>query len=169
MVTSAVNAAAWGVEILGVLVGMCSTAAGQLLSSAPHGLAPATLHPLLLTLAPGPCSGSCSCAQYIAEYGFAAHWKYKEKLSDEDEWLDKEVQYKKWLTNYKLGIRDMKVRPSGAPPQDCALKSLGMHLLDGSAGSLDDVDPFLRHDRFKLQVRLAAAGRVCLLLSGMGQ
>jgi hypothetical protein len=26
---------------------------------------------------------------YIAEYGFAAHWKYKEKLSDEDEWLDK--------------------------------------------------------------------------------
>lgn len=26
---------------------------------------------------------------YIAEYGFAAHWKYKEKLSNEDEWLDK--------------------------------------------------------------------------------
>ena len=46
---------------------------------------------------------------YIAEYGFAAHWKYKEKLSDEDTWLDKEVQYKKWLTAYKIGVHDKKV------------------------------------------------------------
>lgn len=28
---------------------------------------------------------------YIAEYGFAAHWKYKEKLDSEDEWLDKQA------------------------------------------------------------------------------
>lgn len=129
---------------------------------------------------------------YIAEYGFAAHWKYKEKLSNEDEWLDKvcvclhlcalfpccldlpqdnrqkrrcvcvklqfkrlltslslalsytllhcftallliqEVQYKKWLTMHKLGVHDQKVRPSGAPLQDCALKSLGVHLLHGA-------------------------------------
>lgn len=212
---------------------------------------------------------------YIAEYGFAAHWKYKEKLSNEDEWLDKvrvvdawsvgqwcvsscrssedewldkvrgavlrggsnayppssrmgcwrrptlrtplggkharmpspwlcacpqqqparplnacsrlpplpaqEVQYKKWLTTYKLGLHDHKVRPLGAPPQDTALRSLGMHLLGGSPGSgaagdgqgacsmeaarasleragaggseeeWRGVDPFLRHDRFRLR------------------
>lgn len=88
---------------------------------------------------------------YIAEYGFAAHWKYKEKLSNEDEWLDKEVQYKKWLTNYKLGLNDKKVRASGAPPRETALQSLGLHLLDGTSGVLPaGVDPFLQHDRFRL-------------------
>ncbi|GFH21492.1 RSH [Haematococcus lacustris] len=89
---------------------------------------------------------------FIAEYGFAAHWKYKEKLPNEDEWLDKEVQYKKWLMTYKLGVHDKKVRATGAPKQDCALTSLGMHLLDSATGSADavGVDPFLRHDRFKL-------------------
>ena len=46
----------------------------------------------------------------------------------------------------------LQVRASGAPQSDCALKSLGMHLLDGASGSLDEVDPFLRHDRFRLQV-----------------
>nr|AOP12447.1 RSH [Haematococcus lacustris] len=91
---------------------------------------------------------------FIAEYGFAAHWKYKEKLPNEDEWLDKEVQYKKWLMTYKLGVHDKKVRATGAPKQDCALTSLGMHLLDSATGSADavGVDPFLRHDRFKLGV-----------------
>lgn len=89
---------------------------------------------------------------YIAEYGFAAHWKYKEKLSDEDEWLDKEVQYKKWLTNYKLGVHDKKIRPSGSPPTDSSLKSLGVHLLDAThPDHRTKVDPFLQHDRFKLQ------------------
>ncbi|KAF5843689.1 hypothetical protein DUNSADRAFT_10864 [Dunaliella salina] len=110
---------------------------------------------------------------YIAEYGFAAHWKYKEKLSNEDEWLDKEVQYKKWLTMYKLGVHDKKVRPSGAPLQDCALKSLGVHLLHGadqSGGPYGDgsvagaeqpgVDPFLRHDRFRLRAPTKASVNV---------
>lgn len=65
-----------------------------------------------------------------------------------------EVQYKKWLTTYKLGVHDKKVRPNGAPKAESALKGLGMHLLDARGGSMDDlaVDPFLRHDRFKLQV-----------------
>uniref|UniRef100_A0A7S3R7J4 RelA/SpoT domain-containing protein n=1 Tax=Dunaliella tertiolecta TaxID=3047 RepID=A0A7S3R7J4_DUNTE len=110
---------------------------------------------------------------YIAEYGFAAHWKYKEKLSNEDEWLDKEVQYKKWLTMYKLGVHDKKVRPSGAPLQDCALKSLGVHLLhsadqsggpygDGSVAGAEQpgVDPFLRHDRFRLRAPTKASVNV---------
>lgn len=85
---------------------------------------------------------------YIAEYGFAAHWKYKEKLDSEDEWLEKETQYKRWLTHYKLGVHDKKVRPQGCPQTDSSLKSLGVAFLDGSEGV---VDPFLRHDRFKLK------------------
>jgi hypothetical protein len=100
-----------------------------------------------------------------------------------------EVHYKKWLTTYKLGLNDMKVRALGAPQHDTALTSLGLHLLEEedvqqqgeatlsanntgrgynsslggpasndrnsrntSGGSgLRGVDPFLRHDRFRLQ------------------
>jgi hypothetical protein len=123
--------------------------------------------------------------------------------------LPQEVQYKKWLTAYKLGVHDHKVRASGAPQRDKALESLGIaHVLDphaqeapasppvgspaetpsattsrisslirdkrqllaarsnrsstdgtaqavpvtGSAPAAPGtVDPFLRHDRFKLQ------------------
>eukprot|EP00798_Chlamydomonas_sp_ICE-L_P019959 gene19959-26667_t len=117
---------------------------------------------------------------FIAEYGFAAHWKYKENLGDSDIWLDKEVQYKKWLTTYKLGVYDKKVRPVGSPLTDSSLKVLGMHLIDAGpcmptvnpcgeaaltcqspVGELCDipdvtssgraVDPFLCHERFKLR------------------
>ncbi|KAG2483881.1 hypothetical protein HYH03_017275 [Edaphochlamys debaryana] len=90
---------------------------------------------------------------YIAEYGFAAHWKYKEKLDSEDEWLEKETQYKRWLTHYKLGVHDKKVRPAGSPPTDSSLKSLGVAYLDRpEEQQLDLLDPFLRHQRFRLQV-----------------
>lgn len=102
---------------------------------------------------------------YIAEYGFAAHWKYKEKLSDEETWMDKEVQYKKWLTAYKIGVHDKKVRPNGSPPTDSSLKALGMHLIDTSASATTQstqVDPFLCHDRFKLEAPSRASISVVL-------
>lgn len=101
---------------------------------------------------------------YIAEYGFAAHWKYKENLNNDDEWLDKEVQYKKWVMNYKLGVHDKKVRPSGSPPTDSSLKSLGAHYLDMSSHPEhhSKVDPFLMHERFKLQQPSRRTVRVML-------
>ncbi|KXZ51474.1 hypothetical protein GPECTOR_12g437 [Gonium pectorale] len=90
---------------------------------------------------------------YIAEYGFAAHWKYKEKLDSEDQWLEKETQYKRWLTHYKLGVHDKKVRPHGSPPTDSSLTSLGVAYLDAPEEKQGELlDPFLRHHRFKLQV-----------------
>lgn len=88
---------------------------------------------------------------YIAEYGFAAHWKYKEKLDSEAEWLEKQVHYQKWLTTYKLGVYDKKVRPSGSPPTDSSLKSLGLHRLQPGTKQGADVDPFLQNERFKLE------------------
>lgn len=102
------------------------------------------------------------------EYGFAAHWKYKEKLDSEDEWLDKETQYKRWLTNYKLALHDKKVRPSGSPPTDSSLKSLGVAYLDGKQPEdQGKVDPFLRHDRFKLQQPAQRPVRILLQTQDM--
>jgi len=65
---------------------------------------------------------------YIAEYGFAAHWRYKEKLGREDLWLDRLVQWKKWVATSKLGILDRKLRPSGSPGKDVALVELAAAL-----------------------------------------
>jgi hypothetical protein len=61
---------------------------------------------------------------YIAEYGFAAHWRYKEKLSREDLWLDRLVQWKKWVAAEKLRLRDAKVREGGSLQRDVAIAAL---------------------------------------------
>lgn len=61
---------------------------------------------------------------YIAEYGFAAHWRYKEQLSREDLWLDRLVQWKKWVAAKHLGILDQKVRTKGSPGRDVALEEV---------------------------------------------
>lgn len=67
---------------------------------------------------------------YIAEYGFAAHWRYKERLDRQDLWLDRLVQWKKWVASEKLGIVDRKLRPSGSPGSggDAALADLATRL-----------------------------------------
>jgi hypothetical protein len=68
---------------------------------------------------------------YIAEYGFAAHWRYKERLGRQDLWLDRLVQWKKWVASEKLGIVDCKLRPSGSPGGsggDAALADLAQRL-----------------------------------------
>ncbi|GBF97320.1 GTP diphosphokinase, chloroplastic-like [Raphidocelis subcapitata] len=61
---------------------------------------------------------------YIAEYGFAAHWRYKESLPREDVWLDRLVQWKKWVATEKLRLRDAKVRAGGSPQRDPAIAGL---------------------------------------------
>ncbi|WIA22155.1 hypothetical protein OEZ85_004491 [Tetradesmus obliquus] len=75
---------------------------------------------------------------YIAEYGFAAHWRYKERLGRQDLWLDRLVQWKKWVASEKLGIVDRKLRPSGSPGAaggDAALAGLATRLgLEAGAG-----------------------------------
>lgn len=114
-----------------------------------------------------PCYETACPLPTCAEYGFAAHWKYKEKLDSEDQWLEKETQYKRWLTSYKLGVYDKKIRPNGSPPTDSSLKSLGVAFLgdDSSTGEASaKVDPFLRHDRFRLVTAPAAATTVSVML-----
>lgn len=67
---------------------------------------------------------------YIAEFGFAAHWRYKERLGRVDLWLDRLVQWKKWVATEKFGIADGKVRPSGSPARDMSLATLGLGQLE---------------------------------------
>ncbi len=113
---------------------------------------------------------------YIAEYGFAAHWRYKERLDREDLWLDQLVQWKKWVAAEKLGIRDKKVRPGGGSV-DMALASLGVGAAVGAGdadGSPDGsparpVDPFLSHERLRLRPVSETEGlTVRVLVSGPG-
>lgn len=105
---------------------------------------------------------------YIAEYGFAAHWKYKEKLDSEAEWLEKQVHYQKWLTTYKLGVHDKKVRPSGSPPSDSSLKALGLHRLRPGSSEVGEVDPFLKNERFKLEPPRQSEQREYVLIQHFG-
>ncbi len=69
-----------------------------------------------------------------------------------------ETQYKRWLTQYKLRVHDQKVRPAGSPPTDGSLSSLGVAYLDQPEEQHARLDPFLRNERFKLQVGSGAKG-----------
>jgi hypothetical protein len=48
----------------------------------------------------------------------------QEKLSREDVWLDRLVQWKKWVATEKLRLVDAKVRAAGSPQRDPALARL---------------------------------------------
>jgi GTP pyrophosphokinase len=75
---------------------------------------------------------------YIAEYGFAAHWRYKERLAREDLWLDRLVRWKKWVAADKLRLRDAKVRAGdGSPQRDPAIVGLAAAAAGASADGED--------------------------------
>jgi hypothetical protein len=99
---------------------------------------------------------------FIAEYGLAAHWSYKEAAkgapSSPEKQLAQVVQWKKFAAAKLAGMTDKKVRPAGAPRQDMALAGLGLNdcsleelLAPGAAGSPSELDPFLQLERFRLR------------------
>ncbi len=109
---------------------------------------------------------------YIAEYGLAAHWSYKEAkkgMSRREKQLAQVVQWKKFAAAKLANMTDKKVRPAGAPRQDLALASLGLNSC--SLDSLDDpasmheLDPFLQLERFRLRpLRTASSGEKFIML-----
>eukprot|EP01025_Chloroclados_australasicus_P034968 TRINITY_DN3569_c0_g2_i4.p2 TRINITY_DN3569_c0_g2~~TRINITY_DN3569_c0_g2_i4.p2 ORF type:complete len:544 (-),score=74.05 TRINITY_DN3569_c0_g2_i4:408-1928(-) len=81
---------------------------------------------------------------YLAEYGVAAHWGYKEQNYDRQIY-DKQqavlVRYKRWLTQ-KLKLHDMKLRPNNKTSFDHSFDSLALDspdqddVISGSAPTL---------------------------------
>lgn len=60
---------------------------------------------------------------YIAEYGVAAHWRYKEALgaAENSRQNDQLVGWARWVITWQLELGDGKTRPSGSPPRDTSL------------------------------------------------
>ncbi|KAK9836987.1 hypothetical protein WJX81_004431 [Elliptochloris bilobata] len=63
----------------------------------------------------------------IAEYGVAAHWRYKEAVPA-DVLQEQTVAYARWLVTWGMELEDKKVRPSGSPPREGLLADLAHQL-----------------------------------------
>lgn len=63
---------------------------------------------------------------YLAEYGVAAHWRYKEQLEASSEFEQQQVAWARFLCTWHLELDDKKCRPAGSPPRDNSLASISM-------------------------------------------
>ena len=60
---------------------------------------------------------------FIAEYGLAAHWQYKESNNTKmkkNKRAEQQIAWNRWLVTWQMELQDRKYRPSGSPdnPKD---------------------------------------------------
>eukprot|EP01026_Neomeris_dumetosa_P035004 TRINITY_DN2800_c0_g1_i1.p1 TRINITY_DN2800_c0_g1~~TRINITY_DN2800_c0_g1_i1.p1 ORF type:complete len:659 (-),score=105.32 TRINITY_DN2800_c0_g1_i1:534-2432(-) len=89
---------------------------------------------------------------YLAEYGVAAHWRYKEAGNEGNEVDDEQqavlIRYKRWLTQ-KLKLYDMKCRPCGGTSFEQSFDSLRLDVdevrAESAPSALGGGDAFTRY------------------------
>merc|ERR1712072_100307 len=55
---------------------------------------------------------------FIAEYGLAAHWQYKESHTPKmkkNKRAEQQIAWNRWLVTWQMELQDRKYRPSGSP------------------------------------------------------
>ncbi|KAK9784752.1 hypothetical protein WJX73_002843, partial [Symbiochloris irregularis] len=61
---------------------------------------------------------------FIAEYGVAAHWRYKEDADVRDVAREQQVAWARMLISWQLELADKKLRPAGSPAHDTTLSHI---------------------------------------------
>ena len=61
---------------------------------------------------------------YIAEYGLAAHWRYKGTAELQDQVVQQKITWARFLISWQHEIDDKKCRPTGSPPRGTSLTQL---------------------------------------------
>lgn len=84
---------------------------------------------------------------YIAEYGVAAHWRYKEALgvAQSSRQNDQLVGWARWVITWQLELGDGKTRPSGSPPRDTFLAAFAAAGTCDTHGGRPPMCPFPEH------------------------
>merc|ERR1711977_151807 len=81
---------------------------------------------------------------FIAEYGLAAHWQYKESHTPKmkkNKRAEQQIAWNRWLVTWQMELQDRKFRPSGSPdnlkevPANCSLYQLSKDILKAKPGT----------------------------------
>ncbi|KAK9823732.1 hypothetical protein WJX72_004985 [[Myrmecia] bisecta] len=71
----------------------------------------------------------------LAEFGMAAHWRYKEQLAIskdfDDTFINQQVAWARFCITWQLELQDKKFRPSGSPPRDNSLAAIASQVTAG--------------------------------------